>query len=236
MKLYDSLFEDLKPLFNAEPNLSFTSDSAWAKGDPNELIFRSDAAFELGGQGKEAIAGTFFTSDSNYVGDEGILVYGPDIKDLKGDSSYARIALIEVDDSKMGEGKEIYSSIRKIDYVRYHVSLKGMMFRFSPLSSKESIVISKKAADNRLSFKDIGTHFINGFKALPQVKKVKMIFITDPNFDYQELARISNKAEDITKALDHLLGKVKMDCHSCALQKVCAEVETLCEEEFGKKN
>ncbi len=235
MKLYDSLFEDLKSFLSQEANLSFAPSSSWPKGNPNDLIFRSDAIFELGGGTKEGIAGTFYTSNPNYIGDEETIVYGPDIKELKEDSKYARIALIEVDDEKMGEGKQIYSSLRKIDYVRYHVSLEGMMFRFSPLSSKESIVISKKAFKNRLSFKDIGSHFIEGFKALPQVKKARIIFITDPNFDYETLEKLSKKAEDITKALDHLLGKVKMDCHSCALQKVCEEVETLCEEEFGKK-
>ncbi len=217
-----------------EKHLSLPLDSLWEKGDPNQLVFRSDSRLELGAANK-GISGTLITSDPNLLNDGDILVYGPDISSLKADSPYARIALIEVDDKEMGEGKDIYSSIRKIDYVRYHVSLDGMMFRISPIALKESIVISKKAYENGISFKDIGKRFIEPFENLKQVKRAKIIFISDPNFDFDSLSQILNKAEDITKALDHLLSKVKMDCHFCSLQKVCEEVETLCIEEFPRK-
>ncbi len=217
-----------------EKHLSLPLDSLWEKGDPNQLVFRSDSRLELGAANK-GISGTLITSDPNLLNDGDILVYGPDISSLKADSSYARIALIEVDDKEMGEGKDIYSSIRKIDYVRYHVSLDGMMFRISPIALKESIVISKKAYENGISFKDIGKRFIEAFENLKQVKRAKIMFISDPNFDFDSLSQILNKAEDITKALDHLLSKVKMDCHFCSLQKVCEEVETLCIEEFPRK-
>lgn len=42
--------------------------------------------------------------------------------------------------------------------------------------------------------------------------------------------------ENITKALDHLLQNVKMDCHSCSLKEVCAEVEQLHQSELGMKD
>ncbi len=153
-----------------EKHLSLPLDSLWEKGDPNQLVFRSDSRLELGAANK-GISRTLITSDPNLLKDGDILVYGPDIRSLKADSPYARVALIEVDDKEMGEGKDIYSSIRKIDYVRYHVSLDGMMFRISPIALKESIVISKKAYENGISFKDIGKRFIEAFENLKQVKE-----------------------------------------------------------------
>lgn len=235
MKLYDSLFGQLNSLLEQKLHLSYTPSSNWIIGDSNQLIFKNETALELGGSSKVAVAGLLISSDPTLIGDEEVIVYGPDIKDLEGDSNYLRIALVQVDDEKMGEGKDIYSSIRKIDYVRYHINPLGAMFRISPLASKESIVISKSAKKDGISLKDIGSQFISAFDKLPQVKKSKVIFITEPNFDYASLEVILKKGEDITKALDHLLGKVKMDCHSCSLQKVCEEVETLCKEEFKDK-
>ena len=236
MKIYNSCLKEFLSLLDNETNpKSFPLDSSYLIGEPNQMVFRSDCAFELGGSNKAGYASSLLTSDSSLIGDEGVILYGPDIKDIESDAFYARMALIEVDDELMGEGKELYSSIRKIDYVRYHVSLDQIMFRISPLSFKESIVIGKKAKKNGLSFKDIGKAFIDAYHSLKQIKKVKMIFITDPNFDFESMSKIIKRSEDITKALDHLTNKVKMDCHSCGLQKICEEVETLSKSEFGKE-
>ncbi len=236
MKIYDSCLKDLSILLSSKTNpISFLPGSSYEKGDPNQIVFRSDCAFELGGSNKAGYAGSLISSDPNLIGEEGTIVYGPDIKDIDADAFYARIALIEVDDEAMGEGKELYSSIRKIDYVRYHVTLDQIMFRISPISLKETIAISKKAKEKGLGFKDIGAAFIDAYHSLKTVKKVRMIFITDPTFDYEALSQIIKRSEDITKTLDHLTNKVKMDCHSCGLKKICEEVETLTENEFGNR-
>ena len=60
------------------------------------------------------------------------------------------------------------------------------------------------------------------------------MFITDPAFPYDRAAELIRRGEDITKTLDHLRQKVKMDCTVCGLKDICAEVEELCKEDFPK--
>ena len=43
------------------------------------------------------------------------------------------------------------------------------------------------------------------------------------------------RSEDITKALDHLMKNIKMDCQVCSLKAVCEEVEELCNETKNNK-
>ena len=69
----------------------------------------------------------------------------------------------------------------------------------------------------------------------PAVEAVTTLFITDPRFPFGELEALLLHTENITKALDHLLQNVKMDCHSCSLKEVCAEVEQLHQSELGMK-
>ena len=64
------------------------------------------------------------------------------------------------------------------------------------------------------------------------MEAVKLVFITHPDFPYKELSALTERSENITKALDHLLQKVKMDCSICGLKDICAEVEELCKSEF----
>ena len=53
------------------------------------------------------------------------------------------------------------------------------------------------------------------------------VTVTDPAFDYDALSQSLLRSEQITQALDHLVNKVNMDCHSCALQEICEEVEKM---------
>ncbi len=61
-----------------------------------------------------------------------------------------------------------------------------------------------------------------------------MIFVTSDDFPYADLPALQSKIENITKALDHLMNNVKMDCHSCSLQVICNEVEKKVEQDFKK--
>ena len=78
---------------------------------------------------------------------------------------------------------------------------------------------------NNISFSKIGKFLIDKYHQLDFVKAIKIIFITKEDFDYQNINLLLTKSENITKKLDHLLNKVKMDCTSCSLQIVCNEVE-----------
>ena len=233
MRLYDSCFAEAAALLRGWPCRSLEIDGPpWPDGDPNALIFRGDTACELGGGTLPAVSGLALTDRADLVPADEILLCGPDLPELRGDVPYARLAFLRVREGDLGEGDRFYQTIRKIEYTRYHVNPEGFMVRISALRHRESVRVGKGAVANGLDFARAGQSFLRAYHSHPAVEAVRLVFLTAPDFPYDRAARLAQHGEDITKALDHLLKKVKMDCSACNLQAVCAEVEALCQEDF----
>ena len=235
MRLYESCFAEAQRLLRAYPFRSLETDGApWPDGGKNQLIFRGDAACELGGGTLPAVSGMALTDRADLVPRDEILLCGPDLPLLSGNVPYVRLALLRVREQEMGEGSRFYQTIRKIEYTRYHVSPEGFMMRISPMNHRESVRVGKQALKKGLDFARAGRAFLRAYHEHPAVEAVKLLFITLPDFPYSEAAALAENAENITKALDHLLQKVKMDCSICGLKEICAEVESLCRTDFPK--
>ncbi len=200
------------------------------KENENQLIFASEKAYELGGGQYKGMT-LDLLSDTSF--DDEILLLGKDLPSISKDGNYARISIASINKDAMGTANSLYGNIRKFDYVKYHFAYDGVMVRESAFNKKESLLVSKDAIKkDQLDFSKLGSYFISKYKNLPFIKNVKIIFIDVDEYDYEGLSSIVNKCENITKALDHLSNKVKMDCHSCALQVVCEEVEKKVKEDF----
>ncbi len=199
----------------------------WPDGGSNQLLFESDTAFEFGGKQLPAVGGQFLTDSEKFVTEDGIQLLGPDIFECRSNTPYARIALIRVNAERMGEEKELFQRIRRIDYTRYHVNPEGFMVRISSMNHREAVRVSKEAVHAGISFQNVGHNYIEAYHRHAAVEAVQMIFITDPAFPYADLQKLTAKAEDITRTMDHLLSKVQMDCDTCGLRQICDEVEEL---------
>lgn len=235
MFIYDELIEEINKINSSYSfkKLDHNLDKDF-KENSNQLIFKDDKAYELGGGTNKGININLITEEE--LKDE-ILLVGEDLNRVNKDCSYARITLGSVDSSLIGKGNTLYNNIRKFDYVKYHCSLEGIMLRESTFSKKESIVISKDTLKkDKITFSSLGSYLIKKYKELPFVKNVKIIFISLNDYQYDELNEILIKSENITKALDHLMNKVNMDCHSCSLQVICNEVEKKVKEDFKVEN
>ena len=237
MKLYDECFNGVEELLARYPakRLTPNTQTQWKDVGKNQIIFQSDTAFELGGGTLPAVSSIALTDKESFVGNDEILLIGNDLPDIKKDSPFARIALLRVNEEKMGTGNELYQTIRKIEYTRYHLNPEGYMMRISAFTHREAARVSKSAVKNGLSFADVGRLFIDEYKKQRQVEAVKLLFVTAPDFPYDKLSEIMEKSEKITTALDHLMKNVKMDCGSCKLKDVCEEVEALSDRDFKKK-
>ncbi len=199
----------------------------------NQLIFNNEKAFELGSSQFKGVVLDLLT-DSSF--EDEISLIGPDLNSIKKDGNYARISVASVNNDLMGSGNTLYNNIRKFDYVKYHFAYDGVMVRESAFNKKESLLVSKTSLKkDHLDFSKLGSYFISKYKELPFVKNVKIVFISLDDYQYDELGKIVTKCENITKALDHLMNKVKMDCHSCSLQVICNEVEKKVNEDFKKE-
>lgn len=233
MFLFDDLIREVdilnnkynQSILNVDLNKKFIENE-------NQIIFNDDKAFELGANPYYGINLDLLTD--NIEKDE-IILYGNDINSIKENQNYARITISSIDNEKIGKGNLLYSNIRKYEYIKYHFAIDGVMVRESAINRKESLLFSKKSLrKNKIDFSLLGSYFISKYKTLNFIKNVKIIFITIPEYDYETLSTITHKSEDITKALDHLMNKVKMDCHSCSLQVICNEVEKKVKEDFAK--
>lgn len=233
MNLYDDLAKDILDKVKDGKSLSF-EDSDWNQIKDLEIIFKNDTVFELGEDLLFGLSGILYSSDDSLIDKDEVILLGDDFNNINKNKNYARIVLINYDDSNLKSTNSLYQKLRKIDYARYHVLPEGVMIRISSLNKKESLRVSKRAIKNNLSFAHLGKQFIDAYHNIENVKFVKIIFINEDSFDYKSLEQLLIKSENITKALDHLVNKINMDCKSCSLQVVCNEVEDKLKNDFNQ--
>lgn len=194
-----------------------------------------DAAFELGGSGKPALHYTCVTTSSDLVDRDQVLLWGPDLRELRTDAPYARIALLRVGDIESDDGDDTvaYNAIKDMEFVKYHVFPKGYMLRISTEDNREQVRVSRKALGEGMSFYRVGCDFIRCYRKNPNVLGVKLIFITAPDGPYEALAACGRRSTAITRTLCTILDGLPMDCSACHLKPICDEVEGMRELHFG---
>lgn len=239
MILYDTLIEKTNELIGKSSSKSYTYDpkKAWPETKSYELILQKEMAYELGGDGKEALNYTMVTTDSKYFNGDEIVVVGSDLKDIKGSVPYARITMLlttDIESDDEFDTETAFRAIQEMDFVKYHVFPIGYMVRTSGQTSREQVRIAKKAIKDGISFEKIGVTFIKHYKQNENVRNAKVIFVTAPNVDHKALKDTAKKVTDITKSLSKILEGMPTECGSCGLKDICDEVEGLKELHFGK--
>lgn len=240
MELYDSLIRKAEALTGASAprRYAFSPARAWPETKDFELVMLRDAAYELGGSGKSAVNLTCVTTSPKLVEKNEIVVIGPDLGELRGDTPFARLALLRVGDIESDEddgGEQAFRAIQNIDFVKYHVFPRGYMMRTSSESNREQVRVSRAALKDGMSFERIGNAFLRRYKADPNVLAVKLVFVTAPDADYAGLSECAKNARDVTLTLSKILEGMPADCGSCALKSICDEVEGMRELHFGKE-
>lgn len=238
MKLYDNIISETMDTLSSMGGDSVKRYSytrpIWMDNGSSEFIMQRDAAKELGSEGRPSVNYTL-TTTSGIVTEDEILVCGPDINDISGGCSFARIVILETEDLQEDKDTEkAFAAIRNLEFVRYHVYPKGYMVRVSATSNQEQIRISRGAVANGISFEKVGSLYIKKYKELPEVKKVRVIFITDSAL-VEKLQPNAEKAATITKTLTHILDGMPTDCGHCSMKAVCDEVDGMKELHLGKK-
>ena len=234
MELYNSLIKETRGLLEkGSPKVwEYSERNCWNDIGSSELVLQKDAAFELGAAGKGSANYVLFTSNPELVDKDQVLLYGPDLKDIKGDVDFARIVLLRVgvlDD----DDEEVYRILKDIEFAKYHVYPEGYMVRMSPESYREQVRVSKQAIRRGISFQTIGNSYIKAYKKDANVLNATVIFVTAPGYDYKAMKDNAKKANDITNTLTHILEGLPTDCSVCALKDICDEVEGMKELHFG---
>lgn len=168
------------------------------------------ALFDKGGVGKTSLSALTIRILSEKYPDKKILA-------IDADSAIGLTTALGV------EAKSKVDDIRKL-FIQ-HAEDGNQKATIQLLGEAKFQIFDALIEKNNISFSKIGKFFIDKYHQLDFVKAIKIIFITKEDFDYQNINLLLTKSENITKTLDHLLNKVKMDCTSCSLQIVCNEVE-----------
>jgi len=239
MQLYDSIIKETLESLSGRParSCAYAQSRAWKDTGASELVMQRDAAFELGGDDKPAVNFSCVTGDASFVEKDEIIVIGKDLSEIKESAPFARLAFVLIDDIETEEGdtEPLFRAIQDIDFVKYHVFPEGYMVRTSAENHREQVRISKKAVKAGISFERVGCDYISRYKQDPNIRAVKLIFITDPAVDYKRLAADAKTVHDITLTLSKILEGMPTDCGSCDLKPICDEVEGMKELHFGQK-
>ena len=150
MNLYNSIIERVPALCGrtAPKRWDYDPALAWPDAGSFELVMGRDAAFELGGSGKPSVNFTCVTTDPKLVDRDEILVFGPDLQELKADAPFLRISLLRVGDIESDDEddtEQAFRAIQELDFVKYRVFPKGYMIRTSSDSDREQVRVSKGA-------------------------------------------------------------------------------------------
>lgn len=260
---------------------SFDEGKAWPENADFEILFQKDVAYELGGGRTMSAnltcvtenARLFAGSPANAAGGEEtvgqapvkeqtsaeepmavkdqIVVYGPDLQELQGNVSYARICEILVRGQEEKEGLEeslksadikreadsgrTLKLLQDLDFVKFHIYGKGFMMRTSGQSAREPVRVSKKALQDGITFERMGNTFISHYKKNPNVLAVRVSFITADAFDYAKLSEEGRIAVEIRNSLSKIQKGLPTECSVCDIREICNEVEGLRELHFGKQ-
>ena len=234
MELYNSLINDTRTQLEglSAKVWDYSPADCWTDVGSSELVLQRDSAYEMGAMGKGSANYVLFTSSSELVNKDQVILYGPDMGQIKGDCDFARIVLLRVgvlDD----DDEAVYRTLKDIEFAKYHVYPEGYMVRMSPESSREQIRVSKKALAKGISFRSVGASYVAEYKKDANVLNATVIFITDPKADYASLQAAAKKASAVTGTLTHILEGLPTDCSICALKDICEEVEGRKELHFG---
>ena len=234
MELFNSLFHDTAALLEGSRATawSYEPSAAWKDVGSSELVLQKDAAYELGASGKGSANYVLFSSSPELVDKDQVLLYGPDLKDIRGDCDFARIVLLRVGVLE-GDDEKVYRTLKDIEFAKYHVNPEGYMVRMSPESYREQVRVSRQAIRKGISFRNVGCSYIKAYRQDENVLRATVIFITQPGLDYAAMKANAKKASDVTGTLTHILEGLPTDCSVCSLKGICDEVEGMKELHFG---
>ncbi len=233
MKLYEEVVDTWQRMLSPfDVQALPISRPGWPDTGSRNMILRSEMAYELGAEGSYALGATVAVNGLNQFREDQILLCGPDLPDISGNCSYARLVIASIRDNLPNQGDALYRAIKKIDFVRYHLNPEGFMPRISSIRGTESARIQRKALDSGMNFSLVGSRMLESYHENPEIEAVSLIFITNPDFPFSLLAESIKKCREITMAIDHAMQTSMTDCNVCSLKKICDEVDGIRELHF----
>ncbi len=244
MELYQAVLDRLDILVSSHPERKeypYDGSRRWPETERFELVMGRDAAYELGASGKGAANYTCVTTEDGRWSKSGTIVIGRDLNEIKADSPYARLVILQLEPDLLGDtasrqnSEHAFRTLQKLDFIKYHVFAKGFMIRTSTENFREQVRVQKDALRGGITFERLGNTFLKHYLEVDGVKAATVVFFTDPSVDYDALLSDARKVHEITLTLSRILEGIPTDCSLCSLKPICDEVEGMRELHFGKQ-
>ena len=120
MELYNSIIRKVEELAGSSTprRCPYDPQGAWEDTGSFELVMLRDAAYELGGSSKPAVNFTCVTTSAQLVEQDEILVFGPDLTELRGDIEKAvkEAEQYAAEDAKIKEKVEVRNQADQMVY------------------------------------------------------------------------------------------------------------------------
>ena len=146
---------------------------------------------ELGGRGRKSAAYTCISSTPGIVGENATLVYGPDLGQIKGPLSYARITFAETED--IGEDDRAYHICKDIDLIKYSVFPERFYGEGFLHGSAGAGAGRKKGCEGWTVLCADRKSVYQKLFGIPGVKAVQVLFITGETADFKGLDDLQRK-------------------------------------------
>ena len=225
MQVYDKVIEKTRELLKPFPakELNRNHAKSWNLLKENEFLLQKEVAFELGIRSQPSTCYQAVTSSKELISEDQILLYGPDLPEIKKSVPFTRITWIQID--PIEDQDKAYQRIKKLEFAKFKIIPEGYMMLSSSMDQKEQVRVSKKAVKKGLDFATVGNLMIQRYKEEFQAKHVQILFITRELPVMDQLIAQGKKVDEITNAFDHILKNIILDCDLCPLHPICDDVE-----------
>ena len=235
MQVYDKLIKTTEELLSAFSGRNLTQKPVkpWKMLKENEFLLRNEVAFELGERGFQGTCYQAVTSSEELVGEDKILLYGPNLQEIRGNVPFTRITWLLTDPEENQD--KAYREIKKLQFARFKMIPKGYMMLYLQHGAEGAGEGKQTGNPGGIGFFYDRTPDHRSIKKEFGVKHVQVMFITEELPIIPQLIDQGKKADEITNAFDHILKNIILDCDLCPLQPICDDVEELRKVHFEAK-
>lgn len=227
MNVFDRYITDVEQKLKSYPMQRLdTSGGYWPPAEKNPFLLERNTAVELGGYPKESVNLILSSSGFRFGADrEAYLIGNPALLRRGGNHiSFGKIVLL-----KSGEVKaeDTYDYVKSTEFADIRLRLRDVMLRLSSQKCFTNLRVGKTALREGFTIEKMAGSMLKQFEEIPEVEQVKLILILGDSPLYKELLPVTEKVRDVTVALNTMLDGMELDCGSCNLSEICAEVEGL---------
>ncbi|MEG2987974.1 MAG: hypothetical protein RR807_01090 [Oscillospiraceae bacterium] len=201
-----------------------TAQPPWPSAEKNPFLLTRDTAVELGGYPKESV--NLLLSSSTPLTEEGVYLLGDNglLSNATTHCSFGKIVLLDCGELPT---EECYDYLKSVEFVDYRLQLRDVMVRTSSQQFFANLRIGTGAKNGGFNLERLGAALLERYRAIPQVRGVKILFLLGENPLYKQLLPIAQRVKEVTAAMNQMLDGMELDCASCKLSTICAEVEGL---------